>query len=123
MTAEERYASEPADELDADLIYDRRWALDLLARARTRLRREYEDGDKARRFELLSSFLPGERSLGSQAELGAQLGLNENTVKQEVHRMKKRMAALIREEVAETVSHPDDVDDELRHLIEISCRQ
>ena len=40
ITAEERYAAEPADALNADLIYDRRWALDLLTRARTRLREE-----------------------------------------------------------------------------------
>ena len=123
MTAEERYAAEPVDALNADLIYDRRWALDLLARARARLRQEYEDSGKLRRYELLSSFLPGEQPLGTQADLGAQLGLNENAVKQEVHRMKKRMAELIRAEVEQTVSHPEDVDDELRHLVDIACRQ
>jgi len=122
MTAEERYAHEPADTMNADLIYDRRWALDLLARARARLRQDYEEGDKARRYELLSSFLPGEQPSGSQAALGEQLGLSENAVKQEVHRKKKRLAELIRSEVEQTVSHPDDVDDELRHLIDIACR-
>ena len=44
-------------------------------------------------------------------------------MKQEVHRMKKRLAELIRSEVEQTVSHPDDVDDELRHLIDIACRR
>lgn len=123
MTAEERYAHEPADKMNADLIYDRRWALDLLARARTRLEEEYQQGDKGRRFELLSQFLPGREPSASQAALGEQLGLSENAVKQEVHRMKKRMAELIRSEVEQTVSHPDDVDDELRHLIDIACRR
>jgi hypothetical protein len=37
--------------------------------------------------------------------------------------MKKRMAELIRSEVEQTVSNPNDVDDELRHLIDITCRQ
>jgi RNA polymerase sigma-70 factor (ECF subfamily) len=123
MTAEERYANEPAETMNADLIYDRRWALDLLARARARLRQEYVEGDKARRYELLSQFLPGESQSASQAVLGEQLGLSENAVKQEVHRMKKRLAELIRSEVEQTVSHPDDVDDELRHLIDIACRR
>lgn len=123
MNAEERYAAEPADALNADLIYDRRWALDLLARARARLSQEYGEDGKARRYELLSSFLPGGQPLGSQADLGAQLGLSENAVKQEVHRMKRRMAELIRAEVEQTVSSPDDVDDELRHLVDIACRQ
>lgn len=123
MTAEERYANEPADTTNADLIYDRRWALDLLARARARLKEEYEVNEKVRRFELLSPFLTGEPPSASQATLGEQLGLSENAVKQEVHRMKKRMAGLIRSEVERTVSHPDDVDDELRHLIDIACRR
>src|SRR4051812_16272603 len=59
MTAEERYRHEPADTMNADLIYDRRWALDLLARARHRLEAEYASSEKTRRFELLSQFLPG----------------------------------------------------------------
>ena len=108
MTAEERYAHEPADTMNADLIYDRRWALDLIARARNQLKRDYETNDKERRFELLAQFLPGEMPSASQAELAQQLGLSENAVKQEVHRMKKRLAELIRYEVAQTVSHPDD---------------
>jgi len=123
MTAEERYAHEPADTMNADLIYDRRWALDLLARARTRLKEEYAQGDKGRRFELLSQFLPGEQPSASQAALGEQLGLSENAVKQEVHRMRKRMGELIRSEVEQTVSHADDVEDELRHLVDIACRR
>jgi len=123
MTAEERYAHEPADAMNADLIYDRRWALDLLARARQRLKDEYGESDKGHRFELLSQFLPGENPSASQSALGEQLGLSENAVKQEVHRMKKRLAELIRSEVEQTVSHPDDVDDELRHLIDIACRR
>jgi DNA-directed RNA polymerase specialized sigma24 family protein len=123
MTAEERYAHEPVDTMNADLIYDRRWALDLLARARTRLKEEYEQGDKGRRFELLSQFLPGEQPSANQATLGEQLGLSENAVKQEVHRMRKRMGELIRSEVEQTVSHPNDVEDELRHLVDIACRR
>src|SRR6185503_19506545 len=70
MTAEERYAQEPADTMNADLIYDRRWALDLLARARARLEEEYNTGGKARRLELLCQFLPGEQPSASQAALG-----------------------------------------------------
>jgi DNA-directed RNA polymerase specialized sigma24 family protein len=70
MSAEERYAHEPADTMNADLIYDRRWALDLLARARKRLEEEYEQNEKGQRFELLSQFLPGETASASQAELG-----------------------------------------------------
>jgi RNA polymerase sigma-70 factor (ECF subfamily) len=123
MSAEERYGVEPADPMSADQLYDRRWALDLLARARTRLREQYQAGDKARRLELLESYLPGEEPVSTQAEIGQQLGLNENAVKQEVHRMKKLFGELLRAEVAQTVAHPDDVDEELHYLIDVVCRR
>jgi RNA polymerase sigma-70 factor (ECF subfamily) len=123
MTAEERYQVEPADLASADHLFDRRWALDLLERARVRLREHYQASEKGRRFELLESYLPGEQPIATQAEIGCQLGLNENAVKQEVHRMKKLFAELLRGEVAQTVAQPEDVDEELRYLIDIVCRQ
>jgi RNA polymerase sigma-70 factor (ECF subfamily) len=123
LSAEERYRVEPADSASADHLYDRRWALDLLDRARARLREHYQSGDKARRFELLECFLPGEEPTATQAQIAQQLGLNENAVKQEVHRMKKHFGQLLRAEVAQTVAHPEDVDQELRYLIDVVCRQ
>jgi RNA polymerase sigma-70 factor (ECF subfamily) len=123
MTAEERYRVEPADPMSADQLYDRRWALDLLARARARLRERYQGDDKHRRFELLESYLPGEEPASTQAEIGRQLGLNENAVKQEVHRMKKLFGELLRSEIAQTVVHPEDVDEELHYLIDVVCRR
>jgi DNA-directed RNA polymerase specialized sigma24 family protein len=123
MSAEERYQVEPTDHTSADLLYDRRWALDLLARSRIRLRDHFQAMGKAERFELLESFLPGEEPSASQAEIGQQLGLSENAVKQEVHRMKKRFGELLRQEVAQTVAQPEDVDEELRYLIDVVCRR
>ena len=122
MAAEERYAMEPADTLSADQLYDRRWALDLLATARARLRQEYDSGGKVERFDRLAGFLPGGQPAGTQLALGQELGLSENAVKQEVHRLKRRFGELIRAQVADTVAGPDDVDDELRYLIDIVCR-
>jgi DNA-directed RNA polymerase specialized sigma24 family protein len=122
LTAEERYRFEPVDTLTADQLYDRRWALDLLARVQQGLSREYASADKAERFQLLEQFLPGAQPLDSYAAVGTRLGLNENAIKQEVHRMKKRYVALLRGEVAQTVAHPDEVDEELRHLIDVVSR-
>ena len=54
--------------------------------------------------------------------VGDRLGLNENAIKQEVHRMKKRYVELLRAEVAQTVAHPDEVDEEFRHLVDVVSR-
>lgn len=122
LEAEERYRFEPVDRVTADQLYDRRWALDLLARVRQRLAADYLAAGRTARFEALEQFLPGAQPAESQAAVGERLGLNENAVKQEVHRMKKRYVELLRDEVAQTVAHPDDVDEELRHLIDVVAR-
>ena len=123
FTAEERYRMEPVEHLSADQLYDRRWALELIERARSRLREQYSGGERSRRFELLQSQLSGQAVGLSQAEMARQLGLTENAVKQEVFRLKKRFGELLRAEVAQTVAHPEDVDEELRYLIDVVCRQ
>jgi RNA polymerase sigma-70 factor (ECF subfamily) len=45
--------------------------------------------------------------------LGGRLGLKEDAVKQTVHRMRRRYRELFREEIAQTVAGPGEVEDEL----------
>jgi RNA polymerase sigma-70 factor (ECF subfamily) len=40
----------------------------------------------------------------------------ELTVKRLVHRLRQRYRSLLRDEVAETVADPSEIDDEIRHL-------
>ena len=122
MTAEERYRHEPADTLTADQLYDRRWALDLLDRARQRLRGEFAAAGKAERLAHLEPFLSGGPVASDYAQTALRLGSNEAAVRQEAHRFKKRFGELLREEVARTVAQPDEVADELRYLIDVVCR-
>jgi DNA-directed RNA polymerase specialized sigma24 family protein len=123
LTAERRYALEPVDKLSADQIYERRWALDLLESVRMQLREEYFEAGKPERFDLLADFLPGEKTGVSYSEIGPRLGLTENAVKQEVYRMKKRYGELLRAEISQTVAHPDEVNEEIRYLIDVVCRR
>jgi RNA polymerase sigma-70 factor (ECF subfamily) len=122
MTAEERYRQEPADMLTADQLYDRRWALDLLGRARRRLRDEFAAAGKAERLPHFEPFLSGGPAANDYAQAAAKLGSNEAAIRQEAHRFKKRFGELLREEVARTVAQPDEVADELRYLIDVVCR-
>jgi hypothetical protein len=70
-------------------------------------------------FDGLKSSLIAEDSGVSYAQLGAPLGLKEDAVKQAVHRMRRRYRELFREEIAQTVAGPDEVDDELKHLFAV----
>jgi RNA polymerase sigma-70 factor (ECF subfamily) len=112
---ESRFAHEPVHPDTPEAIFDRRWALALIDRALDRLREECARTGKAGLFEVLKPALAGDRA-APYAELAVELSMTEGAIKTAVHRLRARCAALVRAEVARTVSRPDDVDDELAHL-------
>jgi RNA polymerase sigma factor (sigma-70 family) len=114
--AEGRYSREPPDNETPETIYERRWALTLLERTLARLREEFRESGKDATFARLEGYLTGEQETLPYAELGASLGMSEGAVKVAVHRLRRRFGALLREEIAETVSDPAEVDEEIREL-------
>src|SRR5213592_874868 len=110
---------EPVDNLTADRIYERRWALTLLEQVLTRLESEYQSAGNAKLFDCLKEFLSDEPGRRSQAEVAAELGTTENAVKQAFHRLRQRYRELLRDEIAQTVAVPGDVEDEVRHFISV----
>jgi RNA polymerase sigma factor (sigma-70 family) len=110
---------ELAETLSADQLYERRWALAMLEQVLGRLESEYRAAGNAALFDQLKEFLVREQSRPLQAEIGAQLGMTENAVKQAFHRFRQRYRVLLREEIAHTVAQAGDVEDELRHLISV----
>ena len=121
-TAETRFAHEPADPSTPEQNFERRWALTLLEEVLQRLRAEYEAEGRAELFALLHPCLVGDRTEQPYAELARRLGSTEGTVKAAVHRLRQRYRGLLREEIAQTVAEPAEVDDELRHLFAVLAR-
>jgi RNA polymerase sigma factor (sigma-70 family) len=119
LLARERADLEPADTWTADRIFERRWALTLLEQVLTRLQNEYRSAGNAKLFDCLKEFLSDEPGRRSQAEAAAELGMTENAVKQAFHRLRQRYRQLLRDEIAQTVAVPGDVEDELRHFISV----
>ncbi len=117
QTAEERYRLEPSDPVTPEQVYDRRWALTLLDTVLARLADEQSDTGKEQIFAQLKDHLWGEARETSYAEMAERLGMTEGAVKVTVHRLRRRLRDLLREEVAQTVVSGEDVDEELRHLI------
>lgn len=99
------------------LDYDRAWALTLLDRVLGVLRKECEADGNGGRFEVLQSFLHGERGEVPMAEAAARLDLSMAAVKSVIHRLRQRFRTLLFAEVRETVESDEVVVVELQHLL------
>ena len=105
-----------AESWPAEKIYDVRWAATAVEQALRRLGEECEMRGRRRVFDVLSDCLAAEREDVSYQKLSRTLGVPPASVKRLVHQLRERFRVLLREEVAETVEKPDEVDEELRYL-------
>ena len=117
LQAESRYPHERADAATPDVLFDRRWAETVLDQALEQLRQEYAAAGNQLLFDALVNCLTGAEQTQPHAGLGRRLGMTEDAVKMAVHRLRKRYAAWLRRGVAQTVSSPGEVDEELRCLL------
>jgi RNA polymerase sigma-70 factor (ECF subfamily) len=116
LSAEDRYLREPADDATPERFFEQRWALTLLDRALTRLHEEYDAAGKSALFEQLQGCLTGDRELLPYVQLAARLDMSEGAVKVAVHRLRQRYRGVLRDEIAQTVADPAEIEDEIRHL-------
>jgi RNA polymerase sigma-70 factor (ECF subfamily) len=116
QVGERRYQLEPIHAADAEALYERRWALTLLEQTLAQLRDELTRAGKGRLFEALKGTLTGEDAPRPYAELADEMGLSVEAVKVTAHRLRRRYGELLRTEIAQTVSTPEEIEDELRAL-------
>lgn len=121
-SAETRYVAEPADTSTPEQAFEKQWALTLLETVMTQLRADYERDSKGRLFEALKPCLTGVRESQPYAKLASQLDLSEGAVRVAVHRLRERYRQRLREEIAQTVASPEDVEGEIRHLFRVLTR-
>ena len=114
--ADTRYQIDPADMLSPDKLFDRAWAVTLLERVIVRLRDECAADGRSALFDRLKPFLMVGRSDIPHAQAAAELGMAEGAVRVAVHRLRRRYRQLLREEIAQTLSDPVQVDEEMRAL-------
>lgn len=110
---------DPSDGKTAERIYEEQWALTILDHAYSRLRDEWREQAREELFNRLRPLLVDEADAPSCREIAAGAGLSEGAIKVAVHRMRRRLRDLLHEEVAHTVESPDQVQEEIRHFIEI----
>jgi RNA polymerase sigma factor (sigma-70 family) len=115
-SGERRYQQEPTYEATAEFFYERGWALTLLNQGLARLREELATAGKEKLFECLKSTLTVDATPRPYSELAVNLGMSIEALKVAVHRLRRRYCELIRAEIAQTVTTPEEIEDELRDL-------
>jgi DNA-directed RNA polymerase specialized sigma24 family protein len=116
--AEDCYIREPADPWTPEKIFDRNWALALLGRVLSRLRRELHDDGKGPLFDALQGYLSGDEAPASYQQVGKSLNMTDGALRVVVHRLRRRYRTLLYDEIAQTVGTPEEIDLELHYLID-----
>lgn len=111
------YARGDLAAMPADFLYEKRWALTLLETVMRRLREEQESAGRLAEYETLKSCLTADRGAIAYDELALALKMEPASARSAVHRLRKRFREIFREEVAGTVAHPGDVEDEMRAVV------
>jgi RNA polymerase sigma-70 factor (ECF subfamily) len=114
--AEGRYLREPGHDLTPERLYQRAWALTLLDAVLARLRAEYDENGRGELFGRLKQVLSSGPDSIPYARIAADLQMTEGAIQVAVHRLRRRYGALLRDEIAATVSTQEDVEDEIREL-------
>ena len=102
-----------------DKHFDREWAFAIMDRSLKAVQVDFEKAGKAAHFETLKPWLVGDTDQLFQADAASQLGVSTGAVKVMIHRLRKTFRTAVENEIAETVPAEDDIDDELRYLIEV----
>lgn len=99
--------------------FERQWALGILERALEELGKSYRDAGKPALFEVLKPHLAASGTESDYHQIAEQLQMTPGAVRVAMHRIRNRYRETIRTIVAATVANPDNIDDELKHLIEV----
>jgi RNA polymerase sigma factor (sigma-70 family) len=114
--AEQRFSHEPATTETPEHVFERRWALAVLDEALKRLRTAAEVSGKRDQFQRLHPFLSREPEQGEYDRMAMELGMSAGAVGVAVHRLRQKYREALRETVADTLTDPSKVDEELRHV-------
>ena len=114
-SGEERYQREPAHDETPERIFERRWALSVLDRVVDKLGNEFVQHGRPEHFERLKVFVLGKADT-PYAALARELSTSEGALRVVIHRLRKRYRDLFRQEIADTVADPAEVEAEIRYL-------
>lgn len=116
---ESRLVLDRADDNTPEKLFDRQWAVSLLDQVIAKLQVESVAAGRELQFEVLKPLLAGARDADTgYNEAATQLGISVDAAKMAATRLRRRYREILRDEIAQTVLEPEDVDEELGYLFE-----
>jgi RNA polymerase sigma-70 factor (ECF subfamily) len=116
--AESRYGANVQCSAMPEARFDRGWALAVLDRALARLKEEFERSGRGALWEGLKGFLLGDFGDQTFASVAAELRITEGAAKMTVSRLRQRFYALVRQEIADSVTDSQQLEEEFRTFME-----
>src|SRR5437867_2685232 len=107
--AEGWHALAGVEQVTPESLYERRWALSVLENVMSKLRAEFADAGKANEFDRLSLCLNREPESARYDALAEGMGVSAGALRMSVHRLRRRYRSLLRAEIAESVSGPEEI--------------
>ncbi len=101
-------------------VFEQNWALAVANVVYERLKQEYEALGKGEIFAAMKHCLAGSPVAVSYAELAARLSLAEAAVTHMVQSLRQRYSEVLREEMANLVATPAELEEELRGFFNAS---
>jgi RNA polymerase sigma-70 factor (ECF subfamily) len=106
-------------EISSGSLFDLRWAQTIVQMALKELGEEMRRAGKEAQFSVLRRFLTVNAEAGDYALVAENMGVEASSVPVMVHRLRQRYRELVRAEVAQTVSSPIELEEEMRYLLAV----
>ena len=106
---------EPADTLTADQEFQRQWARTVLQLVMEQLENDYQKQGKLKQFQQLKPFIARAEGQNYQA-VADQLQMTPSAARMAASRLRDHFRQLLRQEITQTVSSQQHVDEEIRDL-------
>jgi DNA-directed RNA polymerase specialized sigma24 family protein len=111
----------PGAEGDGDEAFDQHWAWTIFERAVSSLAETYAKRGREDLFAALKPALISTDEMQPYTQIGSQFGVGEQSIRIEIHRLRRRMAERLRAEVAGTLdpaATSAEIEAELRYLVQ-----
>lgn len=109
LLAQSPLADSPED------AFDRAWALAQLELTWQRIESEFSASDKSLLYKHLRALVGGSANAPAR-EIAMSLGMSEGALNVAAHRLRRQFGEYLREQVAQTLALPEEIEDEIEHL-------